>query len=207
MALGLQAAVDHLTTTFGATGATVDDIIVITTSNSVNDVVAVNDTDGVTFNDSVNDLNGNGLVEVAFTDPAPVLTDIAALGANVEVVLVNSDQFTLTDPLLAVDPGGLTLATDAGPFGLDTLISDPPVTPLGEVVSVTVDGTTFAVADLSVDPGFQFTLTGLTENPADGTIVNVDTDGDPATIEDTYDVTADLVATGVDTFEFDLQLV
>ncbi len=207
LALGLEAAVSYITGAFGAGGADFDNVIVLTTSNSVNDAVLVNDTDTLDFNDSVNDLNGNGLVELPLTDPASVLADLSALDAVVDVILLNADLFPLTDPLLAVDGDGIDFALDTGPYGLPDFIPAPTTIPVGSVVSLSVGGTTIPVADESADPGFQFSLTGIEQDPTLGTVVNVDTDGNALTIEETFDVTGDLMATGPNSFEFDLSLL
>ena len=206
IAKALDEAKADITAT-DANGADIDDIIVLTTTTGVADF-------------TIDPVTGD-IVPLPYTDPTAVvnaLTDASGIDADIDVVLINSDDFAFPQILESVDADGITsmiddggtprFINDADPFGLDSLITPDEAISLGDVVSVSIDGVDFAVTDESADPGFQFTINGLAADPNAGLgiSVNVDEDNDPATIERVENVTATLVPGSTDAFEFVLDL-
>jgi hypothetical protein len=204
VALALEAAVSNITAKYGATGKDLDDIVVLTTTTSTDFTNATFDPTGTT----PGDFNGDGLVDPGFTDVSTALAGVAAIGADVDVVVIDGDQFAASDPLVAVDPDGIDIISNADNFGLENLIDDPSAGAMGVVVSVTVNGTDYAVSDDGID-GFSFILQGVTDDPTLGALVNIDGDGDLTTTDDvtSIDITNDLLPFAQDAFQFDLQLV
>ncbi|MEO1495411.1 MAG: hypothetical protein AAFV19_24995, partial [Pseudomonadota bacterium] len=136
------------------------------------------------------------------------LTDDAGLDADIDVVLIENGYFAEVASLDAIDSDMMTdVITASETFGLDQLIDPAPDQTYADVIDVTINGETLAVAD--ADPaadGFQLDIGGfdIEIGSAPTVFVGLDTAGDG--VADTQvDVSGDLVRDGA-TFTFDLDL-
>lgn len=165
-AAALDAVGDAIAATYGPAGATLNQVVVLTSSDGFDDWTSL-----------------------PVGDPSAAAQRLAAdYGARIDAIMFEPRPWSDPSILDALDSDGAhdsVRLLDGDPtndgFRLDRLVSDSPAITEGDVIGLLIGGESFDFADPPDGDGrIEVALSGLTVDPSAGVGVTIDTDRDGA---------------------------